>query len=91
MASLGVSFKPVRLAVPVTRQGVLSRTNLTPTYPALGGLGISTMSASRPVHSDIRRQVANLHSHHGRFIDPRPITYTRHLWRAFLALGNFQR
>ena len=32
MASLGVSFKPVRLAVPVTRQGVLSRTNLTPPH-----------------------------------------------------------
>ena len=32
MASLGVSFKPVRLAVPVTRQGVLSQTNLTPPH-----------------------------------------------------------
>ena len=36
-------------------------------------------------------QGVHLHSHHGRFIDPRPITYTHHLWRAFLALGNSQR
>ena len=53
---------------------------------------ISATSSFRPVHSQIRQSPMG-HSHHGHFVDPRPISSAVHLWAVFhglTRLGCFQ-
>ena len=82
---LGACSKPVSLDAPVTHHGVsyerflLHHTNCDSN---------TSMHFCMLLDIDpyIRKFVSPVgHSHHGYFIDPRPIGYTAHLWATFLS------
>lgn len=81
-------YRPDSLSEPVTHYGYFTsqNSNIHTIHLFTRCPCISTGSTSRSVHSQFRQYTpSSIHSNHIQFIDPRPITYTPHLWGAFLS------